>query len=667
MNLNDLRQALRERLNALLLVDTLDVPAAQANAALNRTQMRTLPLVYISIGLFYFAFALLQVLILQEPGMGLLVAVAVVSGAFLLAVARLIRRQTFSARLAEPLAAIPALTVLVSIQLRFYLTGDPKQAANVALFVFAMAVLFFDTRWFLLMAALALAGLVHTLVLFAEPQDWRYYLVVFLAAAATGLVAHVGRLRAYRRTEALRIREYAQRQELEKRNLQLRTNMAAGRQITSILDLDTLLRQIAAMVWEKYRIYYVGVFLPAENGRSLQAAAEAGRALQAGPLNLTAGEDGHIGWVMATGESLSLDNVGEKTGGNGRYYPAEKAPNTRSELLVPLQMGEQVLGVLDLQSARPYRFTPQEIPVFQLLADQIAVALENARLYAQVKQFNQELESKVAERTQELQQTYARLARLDQTKTDFITIASHEMLTPLTIINLNAQMFLDEETILANKTYAGWVQGIDTGVARMREVVETMLDVAKLDSEALKLHLSPLALPLFIQQIANQFHKPLAARQITLTVSPMPALPPVEADAEALAKVFYHLLENGIKYTPDGGQIEVNGRSTQLHLNGSTQNGVEIVIADTGVGIAPDVQALIFEKFYQTGEVKLHSSGKTKFKGGGSGLGLAIAKGIVLAHHGQIWVESPGYDETAHPGSRFHIVLPLHQPGSNTA
>lgn len=87
-----------------------------------------------------------------------------------------------------------------------------------------------------------------------------------------------------------------------------------------------------------------------------------------------------------------------------------------------------------------------------------------------------------------------------------------------------------------------------------------------------------------------------------------------------------------------------------------------MVVSDTGIGIDPRYQDLIFTKFYQTGEVALHSSGKTKFKGGGPGLGLAIARGIVQAHGGQIWVESPGYDEVKCPGSHFHVALPLHQP-----
>ncbi len=84
-----------------------------------------------------------------------------------------------------------------------------------------------------------------------------------------------------------------------------------------------------------------------------------------------------------------------------------------------------------------------------------------------------------------------------------------------------------------------------------------------------------------------------------------------------------------------------------------------MVVGDTGIGIDPKDHELIFEKFYQTGVIEFHSSGKTSFKGGGPGLGLAIARGIVEAHGGQIWVESPGHNEETNPGSRFFVRLPV--------
>jgi signal transduction histidine kinase len=138
-------------------------------------------------------------------------------------------------------------------------------------------------------------------------------------------------------------------------------------------------------------------------------------------------------------------------------------------------------------------------------------------------------------------------------------------------------------------------------------------------------------------------------------------IPAIEGDFEALQKVFYHLIVNAIKYTPNGGKITIYGRIlVDSHID-LPREGVEIVVQDTGIGIDPHSHDLIFTKFYQTGKVALHSSGKTAFKAGGPGLGLAIARGIIEAHRGKLWVESSGYDEVGLPGSAFHVALPLRQ------
>jgi signal transduction histidine kinase len=129
-----------------------------------------------------------------------------------------------------------------------------------------------------------------------------------------------------------------------------------------------------------------------------------------------------------------------------------------------------------------------------------------------------------------------------------------------------------------------------------------------------------------------------------------------------MSKLFTHLLLNAIKYTPDGGLSTISGHLLVEGQNGQDEHPmVQINIQDTGIGIDPEFHELIFTKFYQTGEVTMHSSGRTKFKGGGPGLGLSIAHGIVRAHRGHIWVASTGHDEKNCPGSTFHIILPVHQ------
>ena len=133
-------------------------------------------------------------------------------------------------------------------------------------------------------------------------------------------------------------------------------------------------------------------------------------------------------------------------------------------------------------------------------------------------------------------------------------------------------------------------------------------------------------------------------------------LPPLLADSELLKKALDNVIVNAIKFTPDGGSIFISAHAVQVDGRGEF---CEIRIRDTGIGIDPANHTIVFEKLYQLGKVELHSSGRTKFKGGGPGLGLAIAAGIVKAHKGKIWVESPGYDEEKLPGSTFIIQIPL--------
>ena len=647
-------QLLRRRFNNLVRLDQLGVPDETIKQALRKTEMDGLPFIYGSFGIMFWVYAAIQQYLLHEIGQATMVAVAVGSGAFLLIGFFMLLRGVVASKYAERVTAVVATVILFTVLLRFFFNPNLNQSGNLALFMFGIGVMFTSLHWYIFMQAVALAAWVYIFGFHPEDSEWLYFAVMIFVATFTGLVAYGVRLHALRQAEIFRFVEQRQRKELVERTMQQQTSYAVGQRITSILELDNLLTQIATLISQQYDAYYVGVFLPNKTRLAITAVAEAGSGVPQNGLQLRAGLKGLVGWVLANGRPLCIDDITR----DFRYEADEKAPNAQSEILLPLKMAEKVLGVLDLQSDKLGGFTTSEIPNFQLLADQVAIALENAQLYAEIKQFNQQLEQKVAERTQALQEAYGRLERLDKTKTDFITIASHEMRTPLTIVNFNAQMLLDDDEILANSYHKKWVEGINRGALRMEEVVQSMLDVAKIDSSSLELYLAPVDLPFLLKQVGNRFKEALAQRNITLQRGELANLPEVEADVEALQKVFYQILMNAIKYTPDGGTVQLDGRFHPQPEPGE----VEIIISDSGIGIALEIQELIFEKFYQTGEVMLHSSGKTSFKGGGAGLGLAIARGIVAAHNGRIWAESEGHDEDLLPGSQFHIVLPVKQP-----
>jgi signal transduction histidine kinase len=257
------------------------------------------------------------------------------------------------------------------------------------------------------------------------------------------------------------------------------------------------------------------------------------------------------------------------------------------------------------------------------------------------------------QRTLELEKTNRMLEQMDRTKMRFIQVAAHELRTPLTIVQGYAQMVKMKAN--GSEEFAKYTGAILDGAGRMVEIIDSMLDVSRIDTNQLEVMPEETQVSMIVEKVRRVFQSAFEERKISFT-SDLADLPIICADQDLLYKVFYHVIGNAIKYTPDGGMVTVFGRIVE-----GTHPEVEIAIQDTGIGIDPQNQQLVFEKFYQTGEVLLHSSGKTKFKGGGPGLGLAVARGIVNAHHGRIWLESPGHNEATNPGTKVFVRLPLNQ------
>ena len=258
---------------------------------------------------------------------------------------------------------------------------------------------------------------------------------------------------------------------------------------------------------------------------------------------------------------------------------------------------------------------------------------------------------------QDLQHTNRVLAQLDRNKLEFIEVAAHELRTPLTVMKGYLNVLRLDEGIRANTTLTEVFNGLSKGTERLHEIVNTMLDVTRVDGDGPGARLGNVPVPLksVVNDIVHRLQSEAADRQLAYLVEHAVDTPPIHADPTLVQKALYHVIINAIKYTPDGGQISIRTRPVTMD---SGQPGVEISIADTGIGIASEHRDLIFEKFYQVGAVALHTSGKTVFKGGGPGLGLAIARGVARAHGGRIWMESPGHDEAALPGSVFYLQLP---------
>lgn len=290
-----------------------------------------------------------------------------------------------------------------------------------------------------------------------------------------------------------------------------------------------------------------------------------------------------------------------------------------------------------------------------------ATKLAHTAQSAEISRLYTEAEQKVMQYATEVSRANRELARLEQAKTDFISIAAHELKTPLTLIqgyvNILREIKMDERT-------STLIEGIGRGTQRMNIIINDMLDLSGIDMKRLGLVLQKVNLKTTLELIITQLDKIFQERQQTIQLVDFDELPFIEADANRIHQIFKQILSNAIKYTPDGGQITVTGQL--VPATSPAGACVKITIHDTGVGIAPEDKERIFEKFYRSGSSALHSTGQTKFMGAGPGLGLAIVRGLVEAHGGRVMADSPGFDMQNFPGSTFTVILSLEckpQPG----
>ena len=262
------------------------------------------------------------------------------------------------------------------------------------------------------------------------------------------------------------------------------------------------------------------------------------------------------------------------------------------------------------------------------------------------------MEARVAYITNELIEVRQTLEKLDRSKSNFISVAAHELKTPLTLIEGYTEMIRDLVAQSGNDQIDTLLSGVNIGINRLREIIDDMIDVSLIDNDLLSLNLQPILISQHLALLQRELESVIQDRRQTLQIDNFPGSETwIYADSERLYQALKNVISNAIKFTPDQGRITIDGRS----LPGF----IELTITDTGIGISTENQTRIFENFGQVERVNLHSSGKTKFKGGGPGLGLPITRGIIEAHGGTIWVESPGYDEERCPGSTFHILIPI--------
>jgi len=426
-----------------------------------------------------------------------------------------------------------------------------------------------------------------------------------------------------------------------------------GRTISNVIDLDLLATLAIGTIHEALEIKRgaLMVAFTAEGHVSFRVIDGFGKARRR-KVTLTV-HSPILSYLALRGEPLFQYDLDRNP--DLRKAPAKEKKQlltTGMEVYLPILTQERLLGLLALgpqMKGEPYG--PRELALLSTVAQQTAAALENARLFEKLRTLNTE----ITQLNQDLQRAYSKLKMLDQAKTDFLFISSHELRTPLTVIQGYTDILeeLANSQVLTSERAVEITRSLREAIQDMAAVVTAMLDASAIESNALDLNLTSTLLQGVVSMAVGPWREAIEERQLELTVEGVEDIPPIEADVQWLCRALESVLSNAIKYTPDGGQISVRAKVTD------DENFVEIVTTDTGIGIDPEHQDMIFEKFYRIGDIMLHSSGGTKFKGAGPGLGLYIARGVIEGHGGRIWVESEGYDEERCPGSAFHILLPL--------
>jgi len=335
---------------------------------------------------------------------------------------------------------------------------------------------------------------------------------------------------------------------------------------------------------------------------------------------LTVG-DGIIGQVVATGYPSLTTNIGDVSSAQ-QDTTSYHAPSMRlaSLLILPLRTRRETLGALVIAAnSRERAMTDDKLPLAEVLAERAALAVENAKLYTEQVEARRKVED---------------LSRL---KDEFLSIASHELRTPVTSIKGYTQL---AKTLIRENDLSTSEEYLDIAldqIDRMSRLILELLDVSRIETGRLEIRREPIRWSTFVRDVVHRHHTAVSDRRFHLDVPENSKV--VEGDRDRLEQVLGNLLENAVKYSPDGSEIFVNVEDRG--------DSVQTSVCDRGIGIPADELTQVFERFHRGRQVS-----STNY--GGLGLGLYITKQIVERHGGQIGVES-----AEGVGTTFHFSLPV--------
>jgi signal transduction histidine kinase len=394
-----------------------------------------------------------------------------------------------------------------------------------------------------------------------------------------------------------------------RRAARLQAHVEVAHSTTSILDRDNLLPQITQIIQQRFDYYYTGIFLLTADGDYLElqsCASRDGQHLSLGQLRLRVDSAEIIGRCALGGQPQLVKDT---LAGSPRMT-ASTLPDTRSELVLPLRIGQRVLGVLDLQSDERNAFDEEDTMALQGLGHQLAIAIRNADLFEAAQKARRQADE------------------ANRYKSVFLSNMSHELRTPLSVIIGHTQAMLKPTanyyTAPLPDEYARDLETIRKNGEHLLALINDILDLSKIEAGQLRLNPTVIDLAAICDDALRVAEGLLHGKAIDLISQHPPHLQLAWGDSLRTQQIMINLLSNAVKFT-ESGSITVATRAED--------GKIVVAVTDTGIGIPEHLQDVIFDRFRQ---------GKTASStpSGGTGLGLSISQQLVELQGGRIWIES---------------------------
>lgn len=445
---------------------------------------------------------------------------------------------------------------------------------------------------------------------------------------------------------------------LHERNVAITTNIAVIKRqigqlsavhqtsaaIASTLDLNQLLNTVLQLLMENLGFSRMLLMLRRTDRDTAYVAQIAGVppdiADVARQLELPVREDGTLLMdLLLQARPLlvhDIDTVAD------RLHPPmrelARKVNVRSFVAVPLLTHGQALGVL-VGDRNTESCTSEDLSILVTIAGHVAAAIDNARAYAYLTELTQHLEQRIEERTRELSIANERLQDHDRRRSMFVSVASHELRTPMTAIRSFADNMRDGITGPLTERQRTYLTRIGHNLDRLNRIINQLLDWSRLDLHKEELHLEPLCIQQTTVLVADSLQPVASQKRLTIDVRCAENTPPVRGDRDKVEQILWNLIGNAVKFTPSEGRVTIEFTTRPDRF-------VQVTVTDTGCGIRPEDLPRIFNEFS-----KVPSAMPTAQ---GAQLGLCITRTLVTMHGGQIWAES-----TPGEGTRFFFTLPI--------